>query len=77
MLARRVASRSHVREDAEGAIIALFPFTPSTGAVRVDITIKQSLLARADRAAAAEGETRSGFIATASRERLSGLRNPD
>jgi predicted RNase H-like HicB family nuclease len=65
------------REDAEGAIIALVPFTLSTGAVRVNITIEESLLARADRAAAAEGETRSGFIATALRERLSGLRNPD
>jgi hypothetical protein len=65
------------REDAEGAIIALVPFIPSTGVVRVNITIEESLLARADRDAAAEGETRSGFIGTALRERLSGLRKPD
>jgi predicted RNase H-like HicB family nuclease len=78
----RIRSLDELRRDPTSArtprgIIALVPFTPSTGAVRVNITIEESLLARADRAAAAEGETRSGFIATALRERLSGLRSQD
>jgi hypothetical protein len=39
-------------------------------AVRVNITLNEGLLARFDKAAGAEGETRSGYIAQAVRERL-------
>jgi hypothetical protein len=39
-------------------------------AVRVSITMDEGLLARLDKAAGAEGETRSGYIAQAVRERL-------
>lgn len=39
-------------------------------AVRVNITLNEGLLARLDKAAGAEGETRSGYIAQAVRERL-------
>ena len=62
------------RADAVGAILALIPYAPPSRAVRVNITIDESLLTRADRAAQAEGETRSGFIAAAVRQRLAIIR---
>jgi predicted RNase H-like HicB family nuclease len=58
------------REDAEGALIAFVPLTMPSRAIRINITVEESLLARADRAAEAVGETRSGFIAGALRQRL-------
>lgn len=61
-------------EDADGAMVALIPYMPPSRAVRVNVTIEESLLARADRAAEAEGETRSGFIASALRRRLADVR---
>lgn len=39
-------------------------------AMRVNITMDEGLLARLDKAAGAEGETRSGYVARAVRERL-------
>jgi predicted RNase H-like HicB family nuclease len=41
--------------------------------VRANITVDEALLARVDRAAAAEGSTRSGFLAQAAREKLAKL----
>lgn len=40
--------------------------------VRVNVSIDERLLARIDRAAEAEGESRSGFLAEAARRRLAG-----
>ncbi|HZU89282.1 MAG TPA: type II toxin-antitoxin system HicB family antitoxin [Stellaceae bacterium] len=48
----------------------LIPVEIRGRAVRVNITLDEGLLARLDKAARAEGETRSGFIARAVRERL-------
>ncbi len=58
------------REDAEGALLVLVPYDPPTHAVRINITIEESLLARVDRAAEAAGETRSGYLAEAVRLRM-------
>jgi predicted RNase H-like HicB family nuclease len=62
------------REAAEGAMIALIPYDAPSRAVRVNITIEESLLARADRAAQARGATRSGFIADVLRRELAAMR---
>jgi predicted RNase H-like HicB family nuclease/predicted transcriptional regulator len=59
-----------VREDSAGAIIALVPYAPPTRATRINITFDESLLDRVDRAAEAAGETRSGYLAAAARQRL-------
>jgi predicted RNase H-like HicB family nuclease len=58
------------REDSAGAMIALVPYAPPTRAARVNITLDESLLERVDRAAEAAGETRSGYLAAAARQRL-------
>jgi predicted RNase H-like HicB family nuclease len=53
-----------------GHVVAtvLVPVEPPGKAVRTNITIDEGLLRRIDRAAAAEGNTRSGFLAQAARE---------
>jgi predicted RNase H-like HicB family nuclease len=58
------------REDSAGAMIALVPYAPPARAARINITLDESLLARVDRAAEAAGETRSGYLAAAARQRL-------
>lgn len=58
------------QEDANDAVVALVPYSPPGRAVRINMTVEESLLARADTAAAAEGETRSGIFAKAIREYL-------
>ena len=58
------------REDSKGAVLALVPYTPPSRAVRLNITIEESLLERIDRAAESVGETRSGFLAEAAKQRM-------
>jgi len=58
------------REDSDGAIIALVPYGLPARAARINITLDESLLDRVDRAAEAAGETRSGYLAAAARQRL-------
>ncbi len=58
------------REDSAGAMIALVPYAPPARAVRLNITLDESLLDRIDRAAEAAGKTRSGYLADAARRRL-------
>jgi len=58
------------REDSAGAMIALVAYAPPTRATRINITFDESLLERVDRAAEAAGETRSGYLAVAARQRL-------
>jgi predicted RNase H-like HicB family nuclease len=58
------------REDSAGAMVALVPYAPPTRAARINITFDESLLERVDRAAEAAGETRSGYLAAAARQRL-------
>lgn len=59
--------------DIAGKVIAapvLVPVEIPSRSVRINISLDDALLARLDRAAAAENETRSGFIARAVRELL-------
>jgi predicted RNase H-like HicB family nuclease len=58
------------RTDSAGALIALIPYAPPARATRINITLDESLLERVDRAAEAVGETRSGYLAAAARQRL-------
>jgi predicted RNase H-like HicB family nuclease len=58
------------RRDAKDALVALVPYAPPTRAVRINITLDESLLERVDRTAESLGETRSGFLAAAARKRL-------
>src|SRR5262249_27601025 len=57
-------------EDAKDAILVLVPYEPPTRAVRINITLEESLLARIDRSADAASETRSGYLAEAARLRM-------
>lgn len=72
----RLRSADEIRGDPEFAeelaagAISLVPVELPGRAVRINVTIDEGLLARVDQAAAREGETRSGFLATAVRARL-------
>jgi predicted RNase H-like HicB family nuclease len=57
-------------EHAEGAVVALVPFEFPTKAVRINISIEESLLGSIDASASAAGQSRSGWLADAARERL-------
>jgi len=61
------------RAEAKNAMAVLVPYAPPARAMRVNITIDESLLARIDRAADAMGESRSGFLAAAARRRLADM----
>ena len=56
----------------DGAILALIGVEVLGKALRVNISLDEGLLARIDKAAAAAGQTRSGFLASAARERIRG-----
>ncbi len=58
------------REDSEGAVLILVPYTPPARAARVNVTIEESLLERIDREAERIGETRSGYLSDAAKRRL-------
>jgi DNA end-binding protein Ku len=60
-------------KDAKDALLVLVPYEPPTRAVRINITLEESLLARIDRAADAASETRSGYLASAARLRMGTL----
>jgi DNA end-binding protein Ku len=57
-------------KDSQSAILVLVPYEPPARAVRINMTVEESLLARIDRAAEAAGETRSRYFATAARLRM-------
>ncbi len=57
-------------EDSAGAMIGLVEVDLPGKAVRVNISVEESLLKRIDRAAEAAGESRSGFLTQAARKRL-------
>jgi DNA end-binding protein Ku len=67
---RELESDPDFCEDAKDALLVLVPYEPPTRAVRVNITLEKSLLARVDRSAEAAGETRSGYLAAAARLRM-------
>lgn len=56
--------------NAEGAILALVPFDTPGRAVRLNISMDETLLEAVDRAASAAGQSRSAFLAEAVRRRL-------
>ncbi len=60
-------------EFSEPHVVAVVPFDPPTRSVRINVTMEERLVEAIDRAARREGATRSGFLATAARQRL-GLR---
>ncbi|AWN45650.1 HicB family protein [Methylobacterium terrae] len=59
------------REDSAGAMIGLIDVDLPGRAVRVNISVEETILRRIDRAAALRGETRSGFLVAAAKARLS------
>jgi predicted RNase H-like HicB family nuclease len=60
------------RSDARNATVALVPFDVPGRAVRLNISMDETLLEAVDRAAAAGGQSRSAFLAEAARRRLKG-----
>jgi predicted RNase H-like HicB family nuclease len=58
--------------DAANAVVTLVHVDFPGRAVRVNISIDETLLDQIDRAARARGESRSGFLASAARSRLAG-----
>ncbi len=73
----RLAEDPVFRADSTGLMIALVPYMPGTREVRLKITLDESLVARIDRAAETVGETRSGYLADAARQRLAGNARAD
>ena len=59
-----------LREDFEGSVVALVPIELPGRTVRINISIDEILLERVDRAAKGTGESRSGYLARAAKERL-------
>jgi predicted RNase H-like HicB family nuclease len=70
-LAELRADRAY-REAAKGAVVALVPFELPAKAVRLNISMDETLLQAVDRAAEAVGQSRSAFLAEAARQRLRG-----
>ena len=62
--------RADEPEWMDGALLALIPVEVSGKALRVNISLDEGLLSLIDRAAARGGQTRSGFLASAARERI-------
>ncbi|MBV9076310.1 MAG: type II toxin-antitoxin system HicB family antitoxin [Methylobacteriaceae bacterium] len=57
-------------EDAHGALVAAIEIDKPGRRVRVNVMLDEATLRRVDRAAAAQGETRSGFLEKAAKVRL-------
>jgi predicted RNase H-like HicB family nuclease len=66
----QLSEDARFRDDAAGAMMALVSFAPPAAMVRLAVAIDETLLARADEAARAAGETRSAYVAEALRRRL-------
>jgi predicted RNase H-like HicB family nuclease len=60
------------RADAKGAVVVAVPFELPGKSVRLNISLDERLVEAIDRAAAAAGQTRSGFLADAAKIRLKG-----
>ena len=65
--------RSDAPEDLRDALLALIPVEVPGKALRVNISLEEGLLARIDRAAASAGQSRSGFLSAAARDRIRGM----
>jgi metal-responsive CopG/Arc/MetJ family transcriptional regulator len=55
------------------ALLALIAVEVPGKALRVNISLDEGLLARIDKAAERAGQTRSGFLASAARERIKAM----
>jgi predicted RNase H-like HicB family nuclease len=60
------------RADAKGAVVVAVPLELPGKSVRLNISLDERLVEAIDRAAAAAGQTRSGFLADAAKTRLKG-----
>ena len=60
------------RADAKGAVIVAVPLELPGKSMRLNISLEERLVDEIDRAAAAAGQTRSGFLAEAAKTRLKG-----
>lgn len=58
------------KEDCEGGVLALVPFELPGKSVRINISIDENLLSLIDHATAKTGESRSGWLANAARNKL-------
>ena len=58
------------RADAKGAVVVAVPLELPGKSVRLNISLDERLVDAIDRAAAAAGQTRSGFLADAAKTRL-------
>ncbi len=63
---------SDFQESAGDAVIVSVPIDIPGKAVRINISMDERLLESVDRAAAASGQSRSGFLAAAARARIAG-----
>jgi predicted RNase H-like HicB family nuclease len=66
--------RADEPEWMDGALMALIPVEVPGKALRVNISLDEGLLALIDKGAARAGQTRSGFLASAARERIKAMR---
>ena len=66
-----IARDPEFRAEFKRAVAVLVPYHPPARAVRINITLEESLMERIDRAASQAGETRSGCLAEAAKRRLS------
>ena len=69
---KELQSDREFRADAKGAIVVAVPFDLPGKAVRLNISLDEHLVEQIDRAAEAAGQTRSGFLAEAAKNRLRG-----
>jgi predicted RNase H-like HicB family nuclease len=65
--------RADEPEWMDGVLLALIPVEVSGKALRVNISLDEGLLSLIDKAAARAGQTRSGFLASAARKRITGM----
>jgi len=66
------ADRELAEDFSDAALVTAVDLDLPGKSVRVNVSLDETLLARIDRAAAAEGESRSRFLAEAARKRLAG-----
>jgi len=66
----RLAADPDFVTSSTGCMMALVAYRPTTRAVRLAVTLDESLLARIDRAAETAGQNRSTYLADAARQRL-------
>lgn len=69
----QIMTDTKLAADREGAFLWLLEVDLPGRTVRVNITLDEGMLKRIDRAAESVGESRSGFLVSAARDRLADL----